>query len=111
MEGWFPFERGEQIRLQIAEAADRDPELNDPPRGQLPRDPAARTQRPEGTPSNVAQGRALLNAGVDAGRNTVPVTGEVSLDILLHGNKYKPRFRGGVGNARGRDLAVGPMNQ
>jgi len=37
--------------------------------------------------------QALPNAGVDAGRKSVTVTGEVSLDIPLHGKKFKLRFR------------------
>jgi hypothetical protein len=89
MEGWFPLERGEQICLTIAEAAERDPELDDGSRGGLPSDPAARLLRPELTRDNAAQREALPNAGVDAGRNTVPVFGRVSLDILLHGRTDK----------------------
>jgi hypothetical protein len=92
MEGWFPFERGEQIRLRIAEAAERNTELDDESQGALPSDPAARLLQPELTQSNTAQRKALLNAGVDAGRKTVPVDGEVSLDIPLHGRKNKRRF-------------------
>ena len=89
MEGWFPFRRGEQTCLRIAEAAERDTELNNESQGALPSDPAAKLLQPQLAQSNTAQREALLNAGVDAGRKTVPVNGEVSLDIPLHGRQNK----------------------
>ncbi len=92
MEGWFPFERGEQICLRIAEAAERDTELDDESQGALPSDPAARLPQPQLAQSNTAQRKALLNAGVDAGRKTVPVSGQVSLDVPLYGKKYMRPF-------------------
>ena len=92
MEGWFPFEYGEHVCLRIAEAAERDPELDDESQGALPNDPVATLLQPERTWGNASQRYALPNAGVDAGRKTVPVTGEVSLDILLHGRKNKRGF-------------------
>jgi len=92
MEGWFPFEHGEHVCLRIADAAERDPEFDDESQGALPSDPAARLRQPELTPHNATQFQPLPNAGVDAGRKTVPVTGEVSLDILLYGRKNKRRF-------------------
>ena len=93
MEGWFPLERGEQTCLRIAEAAERDTEPDDESQGALPSDPAARLLQPTLMQSNTAQRKALLNAGVDAGRKTVPVSGEVSLDVPLHGKNYKRGFR------------------
>jgi hypothetical protein len=74
MEGWFPFAHGEHVCLPIAEAAERLPEFADA-------SPAARLER-----------KAPLDAGVDAGRKSVPVMGEVSLDILIHGKSDKRRF-------------------
>ena len=92
MEGWFPFECGEHVCLRIADAADRHPELDDESQGGLPGDPAARLLQPELTQCTVSERQILPNAGVDAGRKSVPVTGEVSLDILLHGRNYKSGF-------------------
>jgi len=93
MEGWFPLERGEQTCLRIAEAAERNSELDDESQGALPSDPAAKLLQPTLTQSNTAQRKALLNAGVDAGHKTVPVSGEVSLDVPLHGRSISARFR------------------
>ena len=95
MEGWFPFEHGEHVCLRIADGAERDPEFDDESQGALPSDPAARLRQPELTPHNATQFHPLPNAGVDTGRKTVPVTGEVSLDVLLHGRKNKLRFHRG----------------
>lgn len=94
---WFPLERGEQTCLRIAEAAERDTELNNESQGALPSDPAAKLLQPQLAQRNTAQREALLNAGVDAGRKTVPVNGEVSLDIPLHEKKYERPSRGFVG--------------
>ena len=92
MEGWFPFERGEHVCLTIAEAAERNPELADESQGALPSDPAATLLQPELTQRRSSERQALPNAGVDAGRKSVTVTGEVSLDIPLHGKRNKPPF-------------------
>jgi hypothetical protein len=92
MEGWFPFEHGEQTCLRIAEAAERNTDLDDGLQGGMLGDPAARLLKMERTRNNAAQSNALPNAGVDAGRKTEPVIGEVSLDILLYGKKNKPGF-------------------
>jgi len=93
MEGWFPSECGDQTRLRIADAAERHPELDDESQGELSGDPTARLPQPELTRTHAAHRKAPPNAGVDAGRKPVPVTREVSLDILLHGRNFKPRFR------------------
>jgi hypothetical protein len=85
MEGWFPHDRGEQSCLPIAEAAERDPQLADEIQRTLPSDPVTKLLLTTLWQANVAQRNALPTAGVDAGRNTAPVFGEVSLDILLHG--------------------------
>jgi len=85
MEGWFPPESGEQACLQVAEAAesradreDRSPSV--PPDGPTVERSPLRTARGL-APQRTSPGRR----GVDAGRQTVPATGKVSLDILLHG--------------------------
>ena len=92
MEGWFPFERGEQDCLQIAEAAERHLEIDDGSQGGLPGDPAAILLQPELTQRKPPERQALPNAGVDAGCKSVPVSGEVSLDTFLHGKRHKRRF-------------------
>ncbi len=92
MEGWFPFERGEQDCLQIAEAAERHLEIDDGSQGGLPGDPAATLLQSELTQRKPPERQALPNAGVDAGCKSVPVSGEVSLDILLHGKRNKGTF-------------------
>jgi len=89
MEGWFPFERGEHVCLRIAEAAERTSRPDDESRGALPSDPAATLLQPELTQRKPPERQALPNAGVDAGRKSVTVTGEVSLDIPLHGKRDK----------------------
>jgi len=93
MEGWFPFEHGEHVCLKIAEAAESHPELDDESQGKLPVDPVARPLQPELTQCTVSERQALPNAEVDAGHKSVPVTGEVSLDIHLYGKRKKLRNR------------------
>ena len=88
MEGWFPHDRGERNCLRIAEAVERAPQLADAIQRTLPSEPAAKSLLTSRTEANVARRNALPTAGVDAGRNTVPVFGEVSLDILLHGSPH-----------------------
>jgi hypothetical protein len=92
MEGWFPFERGEHVCLRIAEAAERTSRPDDESQGALPSDPAARLLQPELTQRKPSERQALPNAGVDAGRKSVTVTGEVSLDIPLYGKSDKRPF-------------------
>ena len=92
MEGWFPFERGEQDCLQIAEAAERHLEIDDGSQGELPGDPAATPLQSKLTQKKPPERQALPNAGVDAGCKSVPVSGEVSLDTFLHGKRHKRRF-------------------
>ena len=83
MEGWSPLEGGGQTCLRIAEAAERPPTLADETTGGLPDDPAARLRRPERKQTSVSVGQALPGATLDAGRKTVPISGEVSLDVLI----------------------------
>jgi hypothetical protein len=89
MEGWFPLVCGEQTCLRIAEAVERHSEPVDESQGRLPSDPAATLLQPELTRRKPTERQALPNAGVDAGCKVVPVSGEVSVDILLHGKKNK----------------------
>jgi hypothetical protein len=89
MEGWFPFESGEHVCLRIAEAAERTSRPDDESQGALPSDPAATLLQPDLTQRKPSERQALPNAGVDAGRKSVTVMGEVSLDILLHGKSDK----------------------
>jgi hypothetical protein len=93
MEGWSPLEGGGQTCLQLAEAAERPPKLADESAGGLPDDPTATLRQPERTQTEASEGQALPDAKVDAGRKTVPVTGEVSLDVLLYGKKNKAPLR------------------
>ena len=89
MEGWSLLEGGGQTCLRIAEAAERQPTLADDLAGGLPDDPAATLRRPERKQTSDSEGHALPDGKVDAGRKTVPVTGEVSLDVLLYGKRDK----------------------
>ena len=95
MEGWSPLEGGGQTCLRIAEAAERQPTLADDSAGGLPDDPAATLRQPERTQTEPSEGQALPDARVDAGRKTVPVKGEVSLDVLLYGKQDNARLRPG----------------
>jgi hypothetical protein len=74
MEGWSPHERGGHAGSQVVEAAEHPPELGD------------------ASPCD-----ALPNAGVDAGRKSVPAAGVVSLDVLLYGRRFKACFRSSSG--------------
>ena len=93
MEGWSPLEGGGQTCLQLAEAAERPPTLADESTGGLPDDLAVKLRQPERKQTKASQGQALPDARVDAGRKTVPVTGEVSLDVLLYGKQDKAPLR------------------
>jgi hypothetical protein len=86
MEGWFPRDGGEQACLRIAEAAERHLELAGASRQRLPLDPAATLPQPDLTRRD-SSARALPNIGVDAGCKIMPVVGDVSLDIPLHGSR------------------------
>jgi hypothetical protein len=87
MEGWFPLERGERNRLRIAEAAERHSPLDHGSQGGLSSDRTTRLQQKPAR-SYFALTNALPNARVDAGCESVPVNGEVPLDIPLHGKWY-----------------------
>jgi len=93
MEGWFPLERGEQVCLQIAEAADHHTRLDDRSHGELPSGPEARLRHSDLTERKTSHRQALPNAGGDAGRKTEPASGEVSLDVLSYGSRNKRPFR------------------
>jgi len=88
MERWFPSKDGERSCLRVAEAAERRVDLDDRSQRRPDCDPVLVVSQLELTP----QHRTLLSAGVDAGYQeiTEPATGEVSLDIPLHGKRNKP---------------------
>jgi hypothetical protein len=92
MEGWFPRNSGERTCLRIAEAAERSSELDGRITGHLPTDPPAGLPQTRDEQGQTSERRALPSAGIDAGRKIVAVTGELSLDILLHGRKNKAPF-------------------
>ena len=77
MEGWSLLERRGLKHLLIAKAADRSMEPN----------------KPEPTQGKALEQQVVPRAGGNAGYKEMPVTGELSLDILLYGKRYKPPFR------------------
>jgi hypothetical protein len=84
MERWFPLTRGEHACWQLAEAAERRATWTDRSRRAPPDDPPAELP-PSKTRGNTPPRPSSVTRRIDAGRQAVPASGEVSLDIPLYG--------------------------